>query len=60
MCWPERVNDQHCREFAGILYRGLASGRSIRAILDGAQISLSCHGELALLQLSGDASAHLQ
>lgn len=60
VCWPDRVNDKQCREFAGILYRGLAGGRSIGASLDGAQISLSRHGGLALPRLSGDVSAQLQ
>ncbi len=29
MCWPDRVNNKQCREFTGLLYRGLAAGRSI-------------------------------
>ncbi|MGH3791971.1 MAG: hypothetical protein ACRDQ9_14495 [Pseudonocardiaceae bacterium] len=60
VCWPDRMNDKQCREFTGIPYRELAGGRSIRASLDRARISLSRHGGLALPRLSGDASAQLQ
>lgn len=60
VCWPDRVNDKQCRELAGLLYRGLAGGRSIGASMDGAQITLSRHGGLALPRLAGDASARLQ
>jgi len=60
VCWPDRVNDKQCREFAGLLYRGLAGGRSIGASMEGAQITLFRHGGLALPRLSGDASARLQ
>lgn len=41
VCWPDRVNDKQCREFADRLYRGLAAGRSIGASMDTAQITLS-------------------
>jgi hypothetical protein len=60
VCWPDRVNDEQCREFAGLLYRGLAGGRSIGASMDGTKITLSRHGGLVLPRLSGDASAQLQ
>jgi hypothetical protein len=60
VCWPDRVNDEQCLEFAGILYRWFVGGCSIGASLDRARISLSRHGGLALPRLSGDASTQLQ
>lgn len=60
VCWPNRVNDKQCREFASLLYRGLACEFSIGANMDRAQITLPRHGGLALPQLAGDGSAQLQ
>ena len=60
ICWPDRVDDGHCRELANVLCRGLAGGDSLGASMDRVKITLSRYDALARPQLVGDATARLR
>lgn len=59
VCWPDRFDDEHGREFAGILYRALAMGGTLGEGMDDVHMVLPRYSGLAVPHLIGDATVRL-
>lgn len=55
--WPSQLPDRQAREFAHVLYRELAAGRTLGTAFDDAEITVARWTDLHKPRLIGDRSA---